>query len=142
MKAKWKSSKGLTLVEILLAIAILAYVILGLAGMFNYITRATRANEFATLATSYARERMEDIKNRSFDSIPQGTWTVDQSALGQSGKMLFTRQVSVDYMDIMAGSLIVSGTPTDLKRVTVTVIWYERNGNKQVVLTSLISRHS
>jgi len=140
MKVHLRSPKGLTLVEILLAVAIMAYVILGVAGLFNYITKSTMAGEFSTLAVSYAREKMEDIKNRTFDNIPDGTWSADQSRLGQAESMLFTRQVSVNYMDVVSGVLIVSGAATDLKRVTITVTWSERQADRSVVLTSLVAR--
>lgn len=140
MKVNLRSPQGLTLVEILIAIAILAYVILAVSGLFNYITLSTKAGEFSTLATSYAREKMEDIKNRAFDNVPDGTWTPEQSALGQKDKILFTSQVTVTYMDVSSGVLIVSGSATDLKRIEVKVTWFERNQNREVALTSLISR--
>ncbi|MFH1783610.1 MAG: type II secretion system protein [bacterium] len=136
-----KSQKGFTLIEILLATAILGYVILAVMGLFNYVTVSTKASEFSTLATNYARQKMEDIKNRDFDTIPEGTWTQEQATLGQEGRLVFTRAVTVSYMEVSAGVLITSMIATDLKQVGVSVTWNESGENKEIVLTSLVSRH-
>ncbi len=141
MRTYPKSQKGFTLIEILIAIAILGYVILAVIGLFQYTTLSTKASEFSTLATSYAREQMEDIKHRDFDSIPVSTWTAEQSALGQKGNLIFTRQVTVTYMDVSSGVLITSVSATDLKRIEVRLTWTERGEAREVVLTSLVSRH-
>ncbi len=132
---------GFTLIEVSIAIAILSYVVLAVIGLFGYVTFSTMASEFSTLANSYAREKMEDIKNRSFDNIPEGTWTIEQSTLGQKGVLVFSRQVIVAYMDVSSGILIASATATDLKKIEVRVTWTERGETREVMLTSLISRH-
>ena len=119
----------------------LAYVVLAVIGLFGYVTFSTIANEFSTLASSYAREKLEDIKNRPFENVPDGTWTTEQSTLGQKGVLVFSRQVTVSYMDVSSGILITSATATDLKKIEIRVTWSERNETREVILTSLISRH-
>ena len=124
------SHKGFSLIELMVAAAILALAIFGIfqaystgfLGMFDARDR--------TVATNYVQEKMEELKNADFDTV------VDEASSQIVGDIKFSRNVNVEYID-GSTNLIVSG-PTNLKRVTTTVNWNDRNGVPKKVESSVL----
>jgi prepilin-type N-terminal cleavage/methylation domain-containing protein len=73
-KSESSSSGGFTLVETLVATAILATVSLGVAQMFILATEQTRGGKFETTATTLAEQKMEQIRGL--------TWGYDNQGMG------------------------------------------------------------
>lgn len=145
----WKTlhkKAGFTLLEVCLGILILGYAMVIVARLFGSVTVSTKTSEFETLASNFARAKMEDLKNRDYDSLPDGTWTPDvwvvdvSQALAQKGILTFTRQVKVSYMKNVSGVLTISATDEGLKQAEVKVSWNERGKEREVVYTSLMAR--
>ncbi len=147
--AKRKRENGFTLLETLIGLVILAYIIMGMLRFFILSTVSTKQSEFATLATNYAREKMEDLANRNFDLLPTGAWTPDvwvpgeqtQDALGQKQQLVFTREIKVNYMTTAGGVLVTSVPATDLKKIDVRVTWTEKGSSKEITISTLMARH-
>ena len=121
--AKQRSNlRGFSLIELMVAAAILAFAIFGIfqaystgfLGMFDARDR--------TVATNYAREAMEDVKNMDFLEISPVTLT-------QIEGTKFEREISVDYN--------VEGS-SNLTRVTVRVFWENREGQMLNIATSML----
>jgi len=116
------SQNGFSLIELMVAAAILMFAIFGIfqaystgfLGMFDARDR--------TVATNYAREAMEDIKNMDFLEI-------SPVALTQIEGTKFEREISVDY-DVEGSS--------NLTRVTVRVFWENREGQMLNIATSML----
>ncbi|MBI5554231.1 MAG: type II secretion system protein [Elusimicrobia bacterium] len=151
MKRLWPGKKlnkkaGFTLLEICLGILILGYAMIILARLFGSVTMSAKASEFETLASNFARAKMEDLKNRDYDSLPDGPWTPDvwavdvSQALSQKGILMFTRQVKISYMKNVGGILTISATDEGLKKTEVKVSWNERGKVREVDYTSLVAR--
>lgn len=140
------SAGGFTLVEVIIGIVILGYAMIVVANLFGSITLSAKASEFETLASNFARAKMEDLKNRDYDSLPEGAWTPDvwtvdaQQTLTQQGVLVFTRNVKISYMQTVGGVLTTSATDEGLKKVDVQVTWDERGKVREIVFTSLVSR--
>jgi len=121
---------GFSLIELMVAAAILALAIFGIfqaystgfLGMFDARDR--------TVATNYVQEKMEELKNADFDTV------VDEASSQIVGDIKFSRNVNVEYIN-GSTNLIVAG-PTDLKRVTTTVNWNDRNGVIKKVESSVL----
>lgn len=144
-KKKLIKQAGFTLLEICIAIMILGYAMIIVARLFGSVTMSAKASEFETLASNFARAKMEDLINRDYDSLPEGAWipdvwTVDVSqALANKGILSFTRQVKISYMKTVGGVLTLSATDEGLKRVEIKVAWNERGKLREVDYTSLVA---
>ena len=117
------SKKGFSLIELMVAVAILAMAIFGIFHAYSAGFMGMADARDRTVATNYAQEKMEDIRNKSFDKI-----TDESPANINISGIKFERKV--DVADEVAGKL---------KKVTTEVSWSDRDGNsKYVVIETLI----
>jgi type IV pilus assembly protein PilV len=120
MLKRLKNKKGLSLLEVLVAMLILAFGVLGLAPMIvttmfsgSYSNEVTRANVIA-------QDKMEFMKNLiSFTPLP---WTEVSSING-----LFTRTTRVDV------DTTNSSVPAGVYRIKVTINWIDKAGKTRTV---------
>lgn len=146
LRKKLNKKAGFTLLEVCLGILILGYAMIIVARLFGSVTMSAKASEFETLASNFARAKMEDLKNRDYDSLPDGAWTPDvwtvdiSQALAQKGVLTFTRQVKISYMKSVGGVLTISATDEGLKQVEIKVGWNERGKVREIDYTSLVAR--
>ena len=117
-------SKGFTYIELALAMAIIAFIVLAFSQLFLRTTVSVKSMEFQTLAYNFAGDRMEEIKSWNFANIVSKT-----DSPNPSGKT-FTRIVTV--------SELVTGK---LKRVDIKVEWNEggESESKSIEISSLIA---
>jgi prepilin-type N-terminal cleavage/methylation domain-containing protein len=116
------SHKGFSLIELMVAAAILSLAIFGIFQAYSTGFLGMFDSRDRTVATNYVQEKMEELKNADFDTVI----TDDDESLGIIGDIKFSRNVDVKYID-GSTNLIVAGQ-TNLKRVTTTVNWSDRNG--------------
>jgi type II secretory pathway pseudopilin PulG len=146
MLKRFKNKRGFTLIEICLGILLLGYSMVVVAKLFGSVTMSAKASEFETLASNFARAKMEDLKNRDYDTLPEGVWTSDVWAvdvtqgLTQKGSLMFNRQVKVTYMQTVGGVLTASANDQGLKQVSVKVVWEERGAQRNIEYVSLVAR--
>ncbi len=116
------SKKGMSLIELMVVVVILAIVIPGIFLTFSTAFQGMADARDRTVATNYAREKMEDIKNMPFSEIIN-----ESPAADIPGQTKFKREVTVD--DSIA----------NLKKVTTTVSWKDRKSiDKEVELVSFV----
>jgi len=108
--------KGFSLIELMVAVAILAMVVFGIFLAFS--------TGFQGMADARDRtvEAMEDIKNMDFEYI-------SDAPLEQINGTKYKREVSVEEN--------VEGSP-NLKKITVRVLWEKRNGDNINVETYML----
>lgn len=121
-----KGDKGLSYLEIVLALAVLAYIVLAFTQLFMSSAISVKETEFQTLANTYASDYMEEIKHMEYATVSTGTWTAQSEALGQDGKV-FTRQT------------VISQLSSGLKQVRVQVTWTDITGARNIEVTSLVA---
>jgi type IV pilus modification protein PilV len=63
------SRRGLTLIEVLFAVSVLAFALLGVAGMFPSAMRSVQSGGETSKATVLAREMIDMIRADAFDSL-------------------------------------------------------------------------
>ncbi len=93
MSDRNQKSAGFTLIEVLIAVVVLA---VALAGMIPVLVHTVRANTFAGMtsrAATYSQDKLEELRSTDFSEIlvsagtdnPEGlfsrSWTVDASCL-------------------------------------------------------------
>jgi len=72
MKINVKSS-GFTLIETLIALIILSFALLALAGLMVTTTRNNSAGGQMTVAATLAQDKLEELRATPFDNIQDGT---------------------------------------------------------------------
>ena len=116
------SQKGFSLIELMVAVVILAMATFGIFLAFSTGFQGMADARAVTVAANYAREAMEDIKNMDFDKIP--TPEIENSSVTVNG-ITYNRQVIVHKN-------------TNIKRVITTVTWKDRNGKQKTVETDMV----
>ena len=113
VKKSMTGQKGFTLIEIMIAIFLLAVALLGLASVTTSVIKGNSFSQTLTTATTLAKDKMEDLKGMSYTALPTGTVTDYATADG-------TVQTSA------TGSYYTrswNAPGTDTKTITVTVTW-------------------
>ena len=147
MKLNPRSDEGFTLVEVLVALLILAIVTLGIAGMFSHamVVNAT-GYDYARLA-SEARFVLEELRARPF-ADPTLTVTTGRNWIPQGGAYSnrnFTATYSVtefsinSWADLGAWTVPAGGVPANVIRITVRIRSTAQNlqGRRELVVSAL-----
>ena len=129
MKKTLKSGRGFTLVEILIAVFILAVALIGLISVTVMIIKSNDFSRRMTTATTLAKDKLEQVKRLPYNNVASGVTTdyfnADSSA-GSTGAY-FTRIITV-----------TSNTPAaNMKTVEVRVQW-TWGGTRHVTLRTII----
>ena len=129
-----RNHKGFTLVEIMIAIFILVIALLGLVSVTVMVIKGNSFSKTMTTATTLAKDKMEQLKNLSYDNT---SLTGDTSSAGlqhdDAGNPLetiYTRQwwVRKDY------------PATDMKTITLSVSWSWQDASRQVELKTIMAK--
>lgn len=146
-------SRGLTLIEFTVALALLGVAVVAFLGAFAGIQRSVIKTKNRTLATSLCRERMETLKNQRYVLL-RPTEQADIAALGydathfppdiglQAAGSRFDRFSRVDKAALVAGEVVVlppSAPDAGLKRIVVWVEWKEEEQTRRYEMTSLLN---
>ncbi|ETX00616.1 MAG: hypothetical protein ETSY1_10590 [Candidatus Entotheonella factor] len=103
---------GFTLLEVLIAITVMSVGLLGVSTMLTHITQQQSMNANRAIATTLAREQLEQIKQVDYANVTVANYP--QEAYGSmAGYEQFQRTVA-----------IADDTPlANTKTVTITVTW-------------------
>lgn len=118
-----KHSKGFTLIEVLITLIILSISLLALAGLMATTTRSNSYGGHITEATTFAQDRMEQLRATRWQDIPVGT-----------GSDLISGSTGISYA--RAWNVVQNG---NLRTVTITINWLDRT-NHSIRLLSAISQ--
>lgn len=99
-------SRGMTLVEVLIALAIISIALLGMCLTSLSVIKGNATNDMWTRASTVAQSKMEDLKNVPFSSLADGSDTEGD----------FTREWKITN---------ISAT---LKKITLKTSWTNKQG--------------
>ncbi len=145
MIRRLKSESGYSLVEVMVAIMILAVAIIPMVGMFDAGLRAAVLGGNYDKARALANEELEEIKALPFqrnpnppaDSVveiyPPGT----RSCTG-TVEVGFNCQVQTTYALMTSSGIVPDASARTMMQVTVTVTW--EGGSKSYTTAGLVSR--
>ncbi len=96
---RMRNVKGFSIVELLVALTIIAIGVLAVAGLMPLARRSTLQSGDMTRAIEYAQQKMEELKNLEYDEVTAGSdsmgifrrsWTVDEDTPMQDMKKVTT----------------------------------------------------
>ena len=131
-EAKRRSNlNGFTMIELMVAVAVLAMTVLGISQAYSVGFMGMADARDRTVATNFAREAMENVKNMDFELIiitDEENPGVPEILNGKFNRLVTVAKEIIDEVEIL-----------ELKKVTTEVNWLDRNGNsKNVVIETLI----
>ncbi len=154
------SRAGVTLVELVVAGALITVVALAVLGPFRWLAISTQSSKSRTLANNLAQEQIEIIKNKSYYSLLVTTSTFNDTRFSPAlsyddsgypvdtlveGGISFSRATRVDFA-FQDGPNITAvpwtNDDTGLKQITVYVIWRQNNVWSYLTLQNLMSNVS
>lgn len=125
-----RDSRGLTLIEVVVATAVFGLVVIVLGGFFAISSSRSLLGQDVTAGALLAQQRIEFLKAKQASSLSGFAATETLDELGNASPSgQFTRTTTV--------TTPVLGT-TLLTQVDVTVTWLERGLTRTVTLSSLI----
>jgi Tfp pilus assembly protein PilV len=145
---------GFTLIEALIALLVMSFGMLALAGMQMSMTRSADVGKQRSEAVRLAQLKMEDL--RSFDGLNSGSFTysanVVSTPVGADETICPTCAAPLDsvtntsftrHWDVMRSDGVTPATATDAQKwINVTVTWTDRTGlTQEVRLNSVIARN-
>ncbi|MFA6594440.1 MAG: hypothetical protein WCT16_04275 [Candidatus Buchananbacteria bacterium] len=121
-KFPFPTKAGISILEAIIAIAVLAMAILGIIQIFPLALKMSRIAEQTTVAANLAQAQAETVYSWDYDEIGVGTIEARHRLASDSSNPFykFERQTIVDYVD---GDLNDSATDTGLKKISITVYW-------------------
>lgn len=129
--SRGRNFNGFTMIELMVAVAVLAMTVLGISQAYSVGFMGMADARDRTVATNFAREAMENVKNMDFELIiitDEENPVVPEILNGKFNRLVTVAKEIIDEVEIL-----------ELKKVTTEVNWLDRNGNsKKVVIETLI----
>jgi len=123
-------NKGFTLIEVVVALAILGVGLMALIELFSGGLRLARASMEYTKAVNYARTKMEEITMKP--TVQEGTEE------GESDDKAFRWQVGVKKVDLLSIDKSMDyKPPVELFQVKIDVFWKSGSKERSASLESL-----
>ena len=146
------SERGLSLVEVVLALGLMAGVLISVAGLFVLGERSLNSGRSSTEALAVGRQIIEEMNGWGFNQTyalygfdgTANSYSVDTRSNAYAGKwqpILEERLGDGAFATVQINSLSASGTPPLMNassckaiRVVVTVFWNEGVRNRDVTV--------
>jgi len=124
MKKRGVDSKGLTIVELLVTIAVAAVVTTSLNAVVTNFIHTGQSGRYLNLANSWVEAKVEALRNQGYAAISTGTTSLTSSLPSQLPPK-------------STASMTVSAPSAGLEQVDITVNYYDQ-GNKSYSYTTYI----
>jgi len=125
-----KNQKGLSLIEVLAGLTILAVALIPIMMMFSTGLTGTVKTTYRNSALNLAQKKMEEIRNKTWtnatDEIPLGSSTVEVTIGGRK----------FDLKTEIEKAFIRGELRDDIRKITVTVSWTIGGDTKSLSLVT------
>ncbi len=128
-----RSERGMTLMEVVIAVAIFGIVVTTLTGFFLIASARGLLGREVTGAVLLAQQRIELLKAKNYTNLPGYAATEQLDSLGNAtASGLFTRVTTI--------TTPVLGT-AKLTQIDVTVSWMDQANSRTVTLSTLMANY-
>ncbi|MDP8230294.1 MAG: prepilin-type N-terminal cleavage/methylation domain-containing protein [Candidatus Gorgyraea atricola] len=125
------SRKGFSLLELIIAVGVLAIGLVGVLQIFPVGLRASYRAGMITKASFIAQNKMEEVKMSGFDAISALPPKIPLSGEDDDFKWeIFIDDVDLDGVE----------SSDDIQKVTVTVSWIDRNRTRSKDFVTYVTR--
>jgi type II secretory pathway pseudopilin PulG len=124
MKRRRLSSEGLTIVELLVAIAVAAIVTGSLSQVVTSYVHIAQRGRYLNLANSYVESKVESLRNKGYADVSTGTSSL-------------TSELPSQLPPKSTASMTVTTPSTGIKQVDITIN-YKDQGNLSYSYTTYI----
>ncbi|MBC8473834.1 MAG: prepilin-type N-terminal cleavage/methylation domain-containing protein [Candidatus Omnitrophica bacterium] len=125
------NKKGFSLLELIIAVGVLAIGLVGVLQIFPVGLRASYRAGMITKASFIAQNKMEEVKMSGFDAISAFPPKIPLS--GEEGD--FEWEIFIDDVDLDGVE-----SDDDIRKVTVTVSWIDRNRTRSKDFVTYVAR--
>ncbi len=139
-----KSSSGLSLIEILFSIAILAFLLAALAGGFQKLSASNASLKYQALASNDAKKTMEQVRFLADQKGLAGTGSVTDSSYWSNASGTGWLQTT-SFSSLSGASRTVTfpdGTSQDPLHVRTTVTWQEKGTDRSYSLDTYVTKRT
>ena len=142
----YSPSRGITLIDTLVGVALMAIVFVGIASAFKLSVKIVTNNKARAGAIALADQRMEYIRSLSYSAvgtvggIPSGL--IPQNETVSFNGVKYNRRTYIEYGDDPKDGTGVSDSNSiveDYKSVKVQVLWTEKSTKYNVTLVTRVS---
>lgn len=135
-----KNKKGFSLIEVMVAMAILSMAFVALSAAFPFGLSVTKAAEGSMTAFYLAQEELEQLNASGYGNIATGTIETKHRLSNDPSSYLYAyqRETSVTYID---GNLSSSVSDLGMKKISVTVYYAGSSKTERTYnITTIISQ--
>jgi len=141
MSKSLNNNAGISMLEVVITIAVIAIGIMALTQLFPTSLTSTKTANHETTAVNLAEAKLEEMMSITYDEIPVGTIEAKTRLATSTDNWLYEyqRQTVVTYVE--GENLSTSISDTGLKKITTTVYWYTAatDSERQLELHLLIA---
>lgn len=140
-------SRGFTLTEVLVGVALLLIIFLGIFGAYQLALKVVSQSKARMIAIAIANQKIEQVQNLPYQSVgviggsPDGTLEPSESVI--KNEIEFLVSINVDYITDEADGLAAPEDECiyDYKRARVTVSWLGRFGGEVSLATDIAPKN-
>jgi len=137
-------TKGITLIEIIIAVSILAIGIIGVLQAFPSGLHLAKSSQMTTVASQLAQAKMEETLSKSYQGVSVGTITENYGDIANFTayqRVLTINCVRVSDLSVISCDYDLVNDPYPMKKIEVTVSWRSPFvAEKNFSLMSLIAK--
>ena len=123
--------KGFTLIEIIMAMAIMAIGIIGVVRLLPVGLRASKSSEIMSRAAFLAQERLEELKLAGFDELSSPNPSIEME--GEQGDYAWAAEVSEIELEGVYNC-------EDIRQLTLEVSWEEKGKTRSQAFVTYIGK--
>lgn len=139
-----KNQKGLSLIELMIAIFILLVGILGVLTMFPIGSGQGKSAEMETIAIQLGQAKIEEIVAKSYTEILAENITEGYTTI--SGFPSYKRVTSINYVYVDNNKVLYpdqsAASDTGIKKIEITVFWNPplTRGERNIKIVNLVTK--